>query len=201
MVLKISGKNVDIGQALRTRIDATVTDAVKKYFSGGYSGHITVTKGGRGFETECALHLDSGMIFEARGAAGDAHASFDQAAERLEKRLRRYKRRLKDHKKGGSAADGFPMMPDDASTFVLAAPHEDEEIAEDYSPVIVAETKTPILTLSVSAAVMELDRTEVPVVVFRNSSHGKVNVVFRRPDGHFGWIDPVLNEGAGSGDI
>lgn len=193
MVLKISGKNVDIGQALRTRIDATVTDAVKKYFNGGYSGHVTVTKGGRGFETECALHLDSGMIFEARGSAGDAHASFDQAAERLEKRLRRYKRRLKDHKKGSAAGDGM-MLSDDASAFVLAAPDEDEEIGEDYAPAIVAETRTPILTLSVSAAVMELDRTEVPVVVFRNSSHGAVNVVFRRPDGHFGWIDPVLNE-------
>ncbi len=195
MVLKISGKNVDIGQALRTRIDATVTDAVKKYFSGGYSGHVTVTKGGRGFETECALHLDTGMVFEARGSAGDAHASFDQAAERLEKRLRRYKRRLKDHKKGGAHADDMPM-PGDATAFVLEAPHEDEEIGEDYSPAIVAETRTPILTLSVSAAVMELDRTEVPVVVFRNASHGAVNVVFRRPDGHFGWIDPVLNEGS-----
>ena len=196
MVLKISGKNVDIGQALRTRIDATVSDAVKKYFNGGYSGHITVTKGGRGFETECAVHLDTGMIFEARGSAGDAHASFDLAAERLEKRLRRYKRRLKDHKKYAAQPE-VPTM-DDASAFVLRAPDEDEEIGEDYSPAIVAETRTPILTLSVSAAVMELDRTEVPVVVFRNSSHGNVNVVFRRPDGHFGWIDPVLNEGATS---
>lgn len=195
MVLKISGKNVDIGQALRTRIDATVSDAVKKYFNGGYSGHITVTKGGRGFETECAVHLDTGMVFEARGSAGDAHASFDQAAERLEKRLRRYKRRLKDHKKH-SAPQPEVLAAEDASAFVLQAPNEDEEIGEDYSPAIVAETRTPILTLSVSAAVMELDRTEVPVVVFRNSSHGNVNVVFRRPDGHFGWIDPVLNEGA-----
>jgi ribosomal subunit interface protein len=193
MVLKISGKNVDIGQALRTRIDATVTDAVKKYFSGGYSGHITVTKGGRGFETECALHLDTGMVFEARGSAADAHASFDQAAERLEKRLRRYKRRLKDHKKNFGSADDIPL-PGDATAFVLEAPDEDEEIGEDYAPAIVAETKTPIRTLSVSAAVMELDRTDVPVVVFRNSKHGAVNVVFRRPDGHFGWIDPVLNE-------
>lgn len=199
MVLKISGKNVDIGQALRTRIDATVSDAVKKYFNGGYSGHITVTKGGRGFETECAIHLDTGMIFEARGSAGDAHASFDLAAERLEKRLRRYKRRLKDHKKNTAQPEVLAGV--DASAFVLQAPDEDEEIGEDYSPAIVAETRTPIQTLSVSAAVMELDRTEVPVVVFRNASHGNVNVVFRRPDGHFGWIDPVLNEAAAPGEI
>jgi len=97
MVLKIAGKNLDIGQALRTRIDETVTDTVHKYFDRGYSGQVTVSKAGHVFETDLALHLDTGAVFEVHGADADAHTSFGQAAERLAKQLRRYKRRLKDH--------------------------------------------------------------------------------------------------------
>ena len=97
MVLRIAGKNLDIGQALRSRIDETVAGTVQKYFDRGYSGQVTVSKSGSLFETELALHLDSGVILEVSGSDVDAHLSFDQAAERLAKRLRRYKRRLKDH--------------------------------------------------------------------------------------------------------
>jgi ribosomal subunit interface protein len=97
MVLRISGKNVDIGQALRFRIDESVSAIIGKYFDRGFSGHVTVSKGGASFETEVALHLDSGVVFEASGAHADANLSFDQAAERLEKQLRRYSRRLKNH--------------------------------------------------------------------------------------------------------
>lgn len=97
MVLRIAGKNFDLGQALRARIDATVSGTVEKYFDRGYSGLITVSKSGHTFETDLALHLDSGVILEVHGSHADAYLSFDQAAERLAKRLRRYKRRLKDH--------------------------------------------------------------------------------------------------------
>lgn len=98
MVLKIAGKNVDIGQALRSRIDATVTETVRKYFlDRGYSGQVAVAKNGRIFETDVVLHIDAGKVFEARGSDADANVSFEQAAERLDKQLRRYKRRLKDH--------------------------------------------------------------------------------------------------------
>ena len=97
MALRISGKNVDIGQALRSRIETTVSGTVQKYFDGGYSGQVTVAKSGRLFETDCVVHLDTGIVLETRGSDPDAHLSFDQAAERLEKRLRRYHRRLKDH--------------------------------------------------------------------------------------------------------
>ena len=188
MALRISGKNFDIGQALRSRIDETIAAAVAKYFNGGYSGQITVSKSGRGFDTDCALHLDTGIIFEARGSAMDAHASFDQAAERLDKRLRRYKRRLKDHKKNQSGEES-------GAAYVLAAPADEDEISEDYAPAIIAETRLDIPTISVSTAVMQLDRTEAPVVIFRNPAHGGVNVVYRRPDGHFGWVDPALADG------
>jgi ribosomal subunit interface protein len=97
MVLRVSGKNIDIGESLRARIDETVSGTVRKYFDRGYSGQVTVSRSGRVFETDLALHLDTGAVLEAHGSDADAHVSFDQAAERLEKRLRRYKRRLKDH--------------------------------------------------------------------------------------------------------
>lgn len=97
MVLRIAGKNFDIGQALRTRIDTTVADSVRKYFDRGHSGQVAIAKNGRMFETDIVLHLDTGKVFEARGSDADAHQSFEQAAERLNTQLRRYKRRLKDH--------------------------------------------------------------------------------------------------------
>ena len=97
MVVRIAGKNVDIGQALRTRIEETVEASAQKYFGGGSSGHATVSKSGRLFETELVLHLDTGIVLEAQGSDADAHMSFEQAMERLDKQLRRYKRRLKEH--------------------------------------------------------------------------------------------------------
>jgi ribosomal subunit interface protein len=189
MVLRISGKNVDIGQALRTRIDQTISEAVQKYFNGGFSGQVTVSRSGRAFETDCVLHLDTGIVFEARGSDADAHQSFDQAAGKLDKRLRRYKRRLKDYKKTQSDEQS-------GASYVLAAPSDDDEIEENYAPAIIAETRVDIPTIAVSTAVMQLDRTDAPVVIFRNPSHGGVNVVYRRPDGHFGWVDPALTDSA-----
>jgi ribosomal subunit interface protein len=97
MALRIAGKNVDIGQALRSHIDTAVAGTVRKYFDRGFSGQVAVSKNGRVFETDLMLHLDTGKVFEARGLDADAHLSFEQAAERLDKQLRRYKRRLNDH--------------------------------------------------------------------------------------------------------
>ena len=100
MPFRVSGKNLDVGEALRTRIEQRIADATAKYFDGGFSGHVTMAKDGFGFRTECVIHLDSGIVLEAEALAADAYASADQAAMRLEKRLRRYKRRLKDHQAG-----------------------------------------------------------------------------------------------------
>ena len=98
MPFRVSGKNIEIGDALSTRIDDRISEAMGKYFDGGFSGHATVTKEGFGFRTECALHLDTGVTLEAEGKGADAYASADQAAIHIEKRLRRYKRRRTDHK-------------------------------------------------------------------------------------------------------
>src|SRR5205809_698541 len=141
MTFRISGKNIDVGEALRARINARVAEATAKYFDGGYSGHVTVGKEGFGFRTECVIHLDSGIVLEAYALAADAYASADQAAERIEKRLRRYKRRLKDHQatpvNGGSKNEAAI----DAPSYVIAAPeHDSDEDAGEFNPVIIAET-------------------------------------------------------------
>jgi|ERR1043166_474051 putative sigma-54 modulation protein len=190
MPFRVSGKNLDIGEALRSRVNARVAEALGKYFDAGYSGHVTVEKEGFGFRTECVVHLDSGITLHTEANAADAYTSADQAAQRIEKRLRRYKRRLKDRHAARANGDAGAGVID-APSYVIAAPQQDtdEEVTE-FNPVIIAESTTTLKRLSVSEAVMELDMTGAPVIVFRHASHGRVNVVYRRPDGQVGWVDP-----------
>lgn len=194
MSFRVSGKNIDVGEALRSRINARIAEATAKYFDGGFSGHVTIGKEGFGFRTECLIHLDSGIVLEAAALAADAYASADQVAERIEKRLRRYKRRLKSHQ---AAVDGDAIEPQpiEASSYIIATPDADtsEEMAS-FTPVIIAESTTALKRLSVSDAVMELDLTGAAVVVFRHAGHGRINLVYRRGDGHIGWIDPPVVE-------
>ena len=188
MPFRVSGKNLDVGDVLRGRVNARIAQAVDKYFDGGYSGHVTVAREGFGFRTECAIHLDSKVTLHAEGHAADAYASADQAALRVEKRLRRYHRRLKDHHP--ERLDGRGAV--DAASYVIAAPdHESEAELDGFTPVIIAESTTRLKQMSVSDAVMELDMTGAPVLVFRHAAHGGISVVYRRADGHFGWIDPA----------
>ena len=187
MSFRVSGKNIDVGEALRERISARVAEAMGKFFDGGYSGHATIGRDGFGFRTECALHLDSGITLHADAQAADPYDSADQAAQRIEKRLRRYHSRLKTHHTRHNNHKGEPDIS--APSYVIAAPDHDDEIAE-LNPVIIAEATTALKRLSVSEAVMELDLTGAPVVVFRHAGHGRVNLVYRRADGHVGWIDP-----------
>lgn len=191
MSFRVSGKNLDVGDALRERINDRIAETVGKYFDGGYSGHATLAKDGFGFRTECAIHLDSKITLHAEGIAPDAYASADQAAARIEKRLRRYHRRLKDHR---AERNDEPSI--DAASYIIAAPEDEGETESGaFTPVIIAESTTALKRLSVSDAVTELDMTGAPVVVFRHAAHG-VNIVYRRADGHFGWIDPPALTGA-----
>jgi len=187
MALRVSGKNLDIGEALRSQVQARVAGAMTKYFDGGYSGHVTVTRDGTGFRTDCVLHLNSGMTLEATGAAQDAYASFDQSAERIERRLRRYKQRLKDHP-ASAASSRSPALA--APYSVLEAPTDEAIEEEGYHPVVIAETTKELHRLSVSDAVMRLDLTGAAALVFIHASSGRVNVVYRRGDGAIGWVDP-----------
>jgi ribosomal subunit interface protein len=188
MALRISGKNIDIGEAFRAHADGRLGEALGKYFDGGFNGHVTLERDGPGFRSECVVHLDTGIMLRAEGRAQDAHQSFDKAAERIEKRLRRYKGKLKDHHaaRREDAAE--------AATYVIAAPDEDTDVVIEDSPAIIAEETTSLATLTVGGAVMAMDLAEAPVFVFRHAGHGGINVVYRRRDGHIGWIDPSLNK-------
>lgn len=189
MSFRVSGKNLDVGDALRERVTGRIAEAVTKYFDGGYSGHVTLARDGFGFRTECAIHLDSKITLHAEGHASDAYASADQAAIRVEKRLRRYHRRLRDHRPERNEA----WAAIDAASYIIAAPeHDDETDVDGFTPVIIAESTTTLKQLSVSDAVTELDMTGAPVLVFRHAAHGGINIVYRRADGHVGWIDPPI---------
>jgi ribosomal subunit interface protein len=190
MGLRVSGKNLDVGEALRSQVESRVASALGKYFDGDYSGHVTVAKDGAGFRTECVLHLNSGITLEASGAAQDAYASFDQTAERIEKRLRRYKRRLKDRGAAVKRGNGGEGTDVEGAYAIIEPPTDETADAGEFHPVVIAETTRSIHRLSVSEAVLELDMTGAPAVVFHHAGTGRINVVYRRGDGAIGWIDP-----------
>lgn len=193
MVFRVSGKNIDIGEVLRQRITERVKDVLEKYFDGTASGHVTVRREGSAYTTEGVLHLSSGITIHADGSAMDAYQSADAAALQIEKRMRRYKHRLKDHHAGRAHTPDQSMT----ASYVLAAPLEDSEAAHEgeYHPVIIAESATQLRRLSVGEAVMDLDLSGAPTLVFRHAGHGRVNIVYRRADGHIGWVDPPTGQG------
>ena len=196
MTLRVSGKSISVGEALRDRVSERTDEVLRKYFDGNYSGHITLSKDGFGFRTDCSLHLDSGITLEADSIAADAYVSADQALLLIEKRLRRYKSRLKDRsaRKTYAAAAALSDLNGaalDAPSYVIEAPSHEDDVNE-FNPVIIAEATTSLKRYSVSEAVMELDLTGAPVVVFQHGSSGRVNIIYRRPDGNVGWVDPPV---------
>src|SRR5215470_957245 len=194
MTVRVSGASSSNCDVCSGPVSDRNDEVLRKYFDGNYSGHITLSKDGFGFRTDCALHLDSGVVLEADSSAVDAYASADQALLMIEKRLRRYKSRLKDRsaRKAHAAQAAFAEMESpvlDAPSYVIEAPaHEDENAT--YNPVIIAETTKSLKRLSVSEAVQELDLTGANCLVFQHGSSGRVNVIYRRADGNVGWVDP-----------
>lgn len=184
MQIQVTGKQIDIGDALRTHVLERLAAAVEKYFDRSIDGTVAFARDGNDYRADCAVHLKSGMVLHAHGRSPDIYASFEGAIERMEKRLRRYKRRLKDHHAAGSA----PAVA--AGEVVFAAPRDEEVEPETLDPVVIAEVAVPLRTLTVGEAVMQLDLAEEPLVMFRNSANGEWNVVYRRGDGNVGWIDP-----------
>jgi ribosomal subunit interface protein len=186
MTIRVTGKHFDLGEAMRTHILEKIDAAIGKYFNGQVSGHVVVDHEGSGYRSDCTLHLSSGITLHSEGRAHEPYASFDQAAERLEKRLRRYKRRLKEHHTNHAA----PRADDTMANYVLEAPDQEAEESHEFNAVIVAEQVASLRTLAVSSAVLELDMTGAPVVVFRHAGTKRINVVYRRGDGNVGWLDP-----------
>ena len=191
MSVRVSGKQMEIGETFRQRIEDRIQDAGTKYFDGGYSGQVVVTKSQSRFAADCLVHLDTGANLHAAGEANDPQVAFDTAFERVEKRLRRYKRKLKDHHAG--EAQNPPIEV--AYTVMDSVDEDHEELPEDYAPTIVAESTKKLRTMSVATAVMALDMTDEPVLLFRNPGSEQLNIVYRRNDGNIGWIDSANIKG------
>jgi ribosomal subunit interface protein len=188
MTLQITGKNVDAGDAYQTYVSDKIRAILKKYLGREVDGHVRLAKERGLFKTHCSVRLASGLLLEAHGEGGDAYASADNALERLDTRVRRYKGRLKSHS-AASAAASRRKGDIDARDYLVSVADEEPHEEPPTSPVIVAETPHSIGELTVSEAVMKFDLTEAPFLVFRNAAHGGINVVYRRPDGNIGWID------------
>jgi ribosomal subunit interface protein len=190
MPLRVSGKNLDIGESLRTHMTEKVQTLIARYFDGKITGHVVITPEGSAYRTDCSLHLSSGMNLQSEGRAHEPYASFEQAADKIERRLRKYKKRLKEHASGHDGDAGSPE-PREVANFVISAPAEDDDEGQvDFAPVVVAEDAQPLKTLSVASAVFELDLSGAPVVIFQHATTLRVNIVYRRRDGAIGWLDP-----------
>lgn len=192
MQVQVSGKHVDVGEALRERVSDELKSSIGKYFERGGDAEVTVARDGHGFRVDCRIVLASGQPLQSHGLGGDAHSAFAQALHKIETRIRRYKRRLKSHTVAATARQAETA----AMYYVLQSPEElDDEPeveaeSEGGAPMVIAESQTPLRTMTVSMAVMQLDLTESQTIVFRNAAHGGLSVVYRRPDGNIGWIDP-----------
>ncbi len=194
MRIQVAGRQMDVGEALRTRIENELASGVGKYFNRATDAVVTVAKNGgakNGGEVDCTVHLASGISLQSEGYGADAHTAFGAAMEKLEKRVRRYKRRLRNHHSDNKS----PLPAEAAAAYVLAPLKEETEADADASgdaeaPLVIAETKMAVRTMTVSTAVMQLDLSESPALLFRNAAHGGLNLVYRRSDGNVGWIDP-----------
>lgn len=187
MRYQISGKQIDIGEALQTHVQDELGAAVAKYAERPTDANIIFSRNAHEFVCEATVHLSTGLTAQAKAHAHEIYAAFDQCCDKMEKQLRRYKRRLKDHHRERSQ----PVELSGASSYILAGSENSEESEpETLQPMIVAEMETKIPSLSVGEAVMQMELAGAPILVFRNEGHSGVNVVYRRDDGNIGWIDP-----------
>ena len=196
MQVQVTGKHVDVGEALRSRVSDEISSSIGKFFDRqGGAADVVVSREGHAFKVDCAVTLASGQQLTTQGVGGDAHLAFDSAIAKMQKRILRYKNRLKDHHPQAMA-----RQAETAAYYILQAPHDDdggdEADVDDGAnvfpePMVIAETEKTIGTMTVSMAVMELDLTESQTIVFRNAAHGGLSVVYRRPDGNIGWVDPA----------
>ena len=210
MHIQVVNKGIDVSEALRERIHERVEQAVEKFSHRPGEAFVVIEREGGGFRVDTSVHLPSGVLLQARASGEDAYAAAETALDRLEKRLRRYKRKLVDHRpaqRNGADAAHVVLQgraqEDDADDEDAAADSGAPDGADVGEPVVVAESFAQLADMTVGEAVYELELANAPVIVFRNAAHGGVNVVFRRPDGHIGWIDPERAQpksGGASGD-
>ncbi len=193
MQLSVKGQQLNVGDALRTHVSESLSRILGKYFGDAIEVGVTFSREGHLFRAVVSAHVGRGIQLQAQGEADEPYPAFDAAAERLAKRLRRYKDRLRDHrKKAGPAPKSLP-----ARQYILAGDVEEQGAEDeiDGRPAVVAEMATEIPSLTVSEAVMRMDLADLPALMFRNSSHDGLNMIYRRADGNIGWIDPRGNRG------
>lgn len=189
MRYQISGKQIDVGEALQTHVKSELGETVEKYAQRPTEAVVIFSRNGHEYICEATIHLSTGLTASAKGHAADIYAAFESCREKMDKQMRRHKRRLRDHHKERTEPVEFAEAP----MYVLAASEEAEDSDTDsLQPLIIAELGTKIPSLSVGEAVMQMELSGSPLLVFRNEKHGRVNVVHRRDDGNVGWIDPTI---------
>ena len=187
MRYQISGKQIDIGEALQTHVKAELGEVVEKYAQRPTEAIVVFSRSAHEFVCETVIHLSTGLNAHATGHASEIYAAFESCREKMDKQLRRYKRRIRDHHRNRLA----PVEFGGGSSYILAPSEEPEEdSAEPMQPIIIAEMETKVPAITVGEAVMQLELGGQRMLVFRNEGHGGVNVVYRREDGNIGWIDP-----------
>ncbi|MDX1922075.1 MAG: ribosome-associated translation inhibitor RaiA [Alphaproteobacteria bacterium] len=189
--IQVKGKQIDVGDSLRQHVQQHLSDVVSKYFNTPLDATVVFSREAHLYRADISVHAARGIMLQSNYAANDPYPAFDEAAGRIAKRLSRHKKRLLDmHQHQGDKHAAFEAMV--ARKYVLNPENEESGAAnEAHTPLIVAETTTNIEHLTVSEAVMKLDLAELPALLFNNRAHGKLNMVYRRADGHIGWVDPA----------
>ncbi|ARC87248.1 ribosome hibernation-promoting factor, HPF/YfiA family [Rhodovulum sp. MB263] len=185
MLYQISGKQIDIGEALQTHVKDELSAAVSKYADRATDANVVFSRNAHQYVCEATVHLSTGLTAQASAQATEIYAAFDSCCDKMEKQLRRHKRRLKDHHRDRSE----PVELSGGSAYILASTEEGDE-TDSLQPMIIAEMETQIPSISVGEAVMQMELTSAPLLVFRNEKTGKINVVHAREDGNVGWIEP-----------
>jgi ribosomal subunit interface protein len=185
MQLSVKGKQIDVGEALRQHVETRLNDVIGKYFNGSLDAHVTFSREAHMFRADITVHASRGLVLQSNASASEPYPAFDMAADRIAHRLRRYKKKIIDHHHENHRQEEM------ANAFVLHAREDDRDEEANDNPVVVAEMTTSIEMLTVSEAVMRLDLGDLPALMFRNRAHGGFNMIYRRTDGHIGWVDPV----------
>jgi len=187
MRYQITGKQIDIGEALQVHVKTELGEVIDKYAERPTDANVIFSKSGHEYVCESVVHLSTGLTAQAKAHETEIYAAFDSCCEKMEKQLRRYKRRLKDHHRERAQ----PIEQMGASSYILqSSESENEAEPETLQPMIIAEMETKIPSLSVGEAVMQMEISGSPLLVFQNETKSGVNVVYRRDDGNIGWIDP-----------
>lgn len=184
MNVTVKGKQIDVGDALRDYVNENLGTAVKKYFPNPVDGQVIFSKDAHKFVADIHIHVGRGIVLQSHGEAGEAHPAFDEGLAKLSRQLNRYKQKLVDHHHKAEEAVFAP-------SYVIE--HDEAKDTANDQPIVIAEMTTPVATLTVSEAVMRMDLADVPALLFKNSAHGGLNMVYRRKDGNIGWVDPAGN--------